>query len=256
MIVVFIAASAALAGFEAVRRLLNPADVSHLAAVAGAGLIGFAGNELVAQYRIRVGRRIGSAALVADGLHARTDGFTSLGVLVSAGGLALGWRWADPVVGLAITAAILVVLAGAARQVYRRLMDAVDPALVDTVEETLRETDRGAGRRRRSGCAGSATTCARSARSWWPAICRWYGHTTSRSTPNIGCCTPYPGCRRRSCTRTRRRTRTRTRTRPWRTTARSNLGWPWQTCSRPTPSWPLWPAWTAGPVTRPRSPAR
>jgi cation diffusion facilitator family transporter len=141
VIVVFIAASAGLAGFEAIRRLLNPADVSHLLAVAAAGLIGFAGNELVARYRITVGRRIGSAALVADGLHARTDGFTSLGVLLSAGGLALGWRWADPVVGLAITVAILVVLAGAARQVYRRLMDAVDPELVDAVERTLRETE-------------------------------------------------------------------------------------------------------------------
>lgn len=141
VIVAFIAASAALAGFEAVRRLLNPADVSHLPAVALAGLVGFAGNELVAQYRIRVGRRIGSAALVADGLHARTDGFTSLGVLVSAGGVALGWNWADPVVGLAITVAILAVLAGAARQVYRRLMDAVDPELVDAVEDTLRGTD-------------------------------------------------------------------------------------------------------------------
>ncbi|HYN94996.1 MAG TPA: cation diffusion facilitator family transporter [Pilimelia sp.] len=140
-IVVFIAASAALAGFEAFRRLLDPADVRHLVAVAAAGLIGFAGNELVARYRIGVGRRIGSAALVADGLHARTDGFTSLGVLLSAGGLALGWRRADPVVGLGITVAILAVLVGAARQVYRRLMDAVDPALVDTVEETLRGTD-------------------------------------------------------------------------------------------------------------------
>jgi cation diffusion facilitator family transporter len=141
MIVAFIAASAGLAGFEAVRRLLHPAEVRYLPAVAIAGVVGFAGNELVARYRIRVGRRIGSAALVADGLHARTDGFTSLGVLLSAGGVALGLRWADPVVGLAITAAILVVLAGAVRQVYRRLMDAVDPDLVDTVEQTLRETD-------------------------------------------------------------------------------------------------------------------
>jgi cation diffusion facilitator family transporter len=141
VIVVIIAASAVLAGVEAVRRLLHPADVSHLVAVAAAGAVGFAGNELVAQYRIRVGRRIGSAALVADGLHARTDGFTSLGVLVSAGGVAVGWRWADPVVGLAITAAIVAVLAGAARQVYRRLMDAVDADLVDTVEAALRDTD-------------------------------------------------------------------------------------------------------------------
>jgi cation diffusion facilitator family transporter len=141
LIVGFIAASAALAGYAAVARLMNPAEVSHLGAVAIAGVIGFLGNELVAQYRIRVGRRIGSAALVTDGLHARTDGFTSLGVLLSAGGLALGWGWADPVVGLAITAAILIVLFGAARQVYRRLMDAVDPELVDRVEETLRSTD-------------------------------------------------------------------------------------------------------------------
>jgi len=141
VIVLFIATSAGLAGYEAIRRLLHPADVSHLLAVAVAGLVGFAGNEVVAQYRIRVGRRIGSAALVADGLHARTDGFTSLGVLLSAGGLALGWRWADPVVGLAITVAILVVLVDAAKQVYRRLMDAVDPKLVDTVEDVLRHTD-------------------------------------------------------------------------------------------------------------------
>ena len=81
--------------------------------------------------RIRVGRRIGSAALVADGLHARTDGFTSLAVLLGAGGVALGWRQADPVVGLAITVAILGVLRSAVRQVGARLMDAVDPALVE-----------------------------------------------------------------------------------------------------------------------------
>lgn len=140
VIVLFIAASAALAGYEAIRRLLDPADVSHLPALAAAGLIGFAGNELVAQYRIRVGKRIGSAALVADGVHARTDGFTSLGVLISAGGLALGWRWADPVVGLLITVAIAYVLVGAVRQIYRRLMDAVEPDLIDAMEEALRRT--------------------------------------------------------------------------------------------------------------------
>ena len=105
-----------------------------------AGLIGFIGNELVARYRITVGRRIGSAALVADGLHARTDGFTSLAVLVSAGGVALGWQWADPVVGLFITLAIVLVLKDAAREVYRRLMDAVDPSTVDKAEEVLAGT--------------------------------------------------------------------------------------------------------------------
>jgi len=140
VIVVFIAASSALAGFEAVRRLLHPQHVSHLPYVALAALIGFAGNEIVARYRIIVGRRIGSAALVADGLHARTDGFTSLAVLFGAAGVAIGWQWADPVVGLLITVAILSVLKGATREVYRRLMDAVDPGLVDQVDTTLRST--------------------------------------------------------------------------------------------------------------------
>ena len=139
-VVLMIAASAAFAGYESVRRLLDPQPVSNLAVVAVAGLVGFAGNELVARYRIKVGREIGSAALVADGLHARTDGFTSLAVVLGAGGVALGFRQADPIVGLLITLAILAVLRDAAREVYRRLMDAVDPALLDAVESTLHET--------------------------------------------------------------------------------------------------------------------
>ncbi len=137
VIVLLIAASSALAAYEAVTRLTHPHRVSNLIAVAVAALIGFTGNEVVARYRIRVGRKIGSAALVADGLHARTDGFTSLAVLLGVGGVALGWDWADPVVGLVITVAILSVLAQAAREIYRRLMDAVDPALVDEVERVL-----------------------------------------------------------------------------------------------------------------------
>ncbi|MGP3982556.1 cation diffusion facilitator family transporter [Streptomyces sp. KR80] len=138
-IVATIAASAALAGWAAVDRLLDPQRISHLPAVAAAALVGFVGNEWVARYRIRTGRRIGSAALVADGLHARTDGFTSLAVLLGAGGAALGWRLADPIVGLLITAAIALVLKDAAREVFRRLMDAVDPALVDAAAAALRE---------------------------------------------------------------------------------------------------------------------
>ncbi len=140
VIVLVIAASSALAAYEAVTRLMHPRKVSDLLAVAAAALIGFAGNELVARYRIRTGRRIGSAALVADGLHARTDGLTSLAVLLGAGGVALGWDWADPVVGLLITVAILAVLRQAAREIYRRLMDAVDPALVGEAERALRAT--------------------------------------------------------------------------------------------------------------------
>jgi cation diffusion facilitator family transporter len=140
VIVVLILASSALAVYEAVTRLLHPERVSNLIAVALAALAGFTGNELVARYRIRVGRKIGSAALVADGLHARTDGLASLAVLLGAGGAALGWNWADPVVGLVITVAILTVLYQAAREIYRRLMDAVDPALTDRAEQTLRAT--------------------------------------------------------------------------------------------------------------------
>jgi cation diffusion facilitator family transporter len=139
LIVLLIAASAALTAIAAAQRLAHPRPVSGLIAVAAAALIGFAGNELVARYRIRVGRRIGSAALVADGLHARTDGFTSLAVLAGAGGVALGWDWADPVVGLLITVAILAVLRQAAREIWRRLMDAVDPAVLDRAEQTLRD---------------------------------------------------------------------------------------------------------------------
>jgi cation diffusion facilitator family transporter len=139
-ILVIIAASCALAAYEAVTRLAHPRPVSGLLVVAAAAVAGFAGNEAVARYRISVGRKIGSAALVADGLHARTDGLTSLAVLLGVGGAALGWRWADPVVGLLITAAILVVLRQASREIWRRLMDAVDPALVDQAEQTLRAT--------------------------------------------------------------------------------------------------------------------
>ena len=136
-VLAMIALSAVVAGYEAVRRLLDPQPIENLAWVAAAGLIGFLGNEAVALYRIRVGRRIGSAALVADGLHARTDGFTSLAVLVGAGGVALGLPIADPVVGLVITAAIVAVLWGAGRDVLSRLMDGVDPGLVTTAERTL-----------------------------------------------------------------------------------------------------------------------
>jgi len=138
VIVLLMAMSTFAAAWEAASRLASPHRVTNLVAVAVAAVVGFAGNEVVAGYRIRVGRRIGSAALVADGLHARTDGLTSLAVLLGVGGVALGWEWADPVVGLLITVAILAVLRQAAREVWRRLMDAVDPALVDRAETTLR----------------------------------------------------------------------------------------------------------------------
>lgn len=140
-VVAMILLSSIVAAYTAIDRLLHPQPVSHLWAVAGAGLIGFLGNEVVARYRIRVGRRIGSAALVADGLHARTDGFTSLAVLLGAGGVALGLPWADPVVGLLITVAILGVLRSAVKQVGARLMDAVDPVIVDQATAAIATVD-------------------------------------------------------------------------------------------------------------------
>ena len=130
-IVLMIAASAGLAGWESVQRLLDPQPIANLGWVMVAAVIGFAGNELVAIFRIRVGTEIGSAALVADGYHARTDGFTSLAVLVGAVGVLLGFPLADPLVGVGITIAILFVLKEAATQMWHRLMDAADPGIVE-----------------------------------------------------------------------------------------------------------------------------
>ncbi len=141
VIVLFIAASAVLVGWESLKAFADPRGYENVWLVALAGVIGFIGNEAVAVYRIRVGRRIGSAALVADGNHARTDGFTSLGVVLSALGIWLGFPLADPLVGLLITVAILVILVGAARDVMRRLLDAVDPEMVERAEQVLGQVD-------------------------------------------------------------------------------------------------------------------
>ncbi|WP_245673964.1 cation diffusion facilitator family transporter [Actinoplanes rectilineatus] len=137
-IVAVIAVSAAATAWLAIGRLIDPHTVTHLPWVLAAGVVGFAGNEVVARYRITVGRRIGSAALIADGVHARTGGFASLAVVLAASGSALGWRLADPVVALGVTAAIVWVLKDGARAIYHRLMDRVDPSLVDDAEDALR----------------------------------------------------------------------------------------------------------------------
>jgi cation diffusion facilitator family transporter len=98
--------SACVALYETVQRFLHPEEPAHLWALAAAGVVGFAGNELAAQVRLRAGRRLASPALVADGNHARTDGFVSLGVVGSAAAVALGVPIGDPLVGLAITLVI------------------------------------------------------------------------------------------------------------------------------------------------------
>lgn len=132
-VIVMIAGSSLLAFWEAFQRLFQPQPVTNLLWVAIAAFIGFLGNEIVAQYRIRTGNKIGSAALIADGYHARTDGFTSLAVLIGAAGVWLGFPQADPIVGMLITVVIAFVLKDAVIQVWHRLMDAVDPEILEKV---------------------------------------------------------------------------------------------------------------------------
>jgi cation diffusion facilitator family transporter len=134
VIVAFIFASAILAGVEAIQRLIHPRGVTSPGWVIVAGVVGVIGNEAVAAYRVRVGRRIGSAALVADGLHARTDGLASLGVVVSTIAVVMGFERADALVGLAITIAILVTLWRAARTVLHRALDGTDETTLTLIE--------------------------------------------------------------------------------------------------------------------------
>ncbi|GGF40406.1 Co/Zn/Cd cation transporter [Subtercola lobariae] len=139
-IVAVVALSAVIAGWEAITRFFHPATVTNLGWVIVAGVVGFAGNEIVAIYRISVGRKIGSAALVADGVHARIDGLTSLSVVLGAVGVMLGFPLADPLVGLLIAVSILLLLWGTVRSIGRRLMDGVEPELLHRAEHALEET--------------------------------------------------------------------------------------------------------------------
>jgi cation diffusion facilitator family transporter len=136
-IVFMILLSAAIAGYESFQRLFNPQPVQHIWAVALASVIGFIGNEAVAWYRIKVGKEIGSAALVADGQHARVDGLTSLAVLAGAIGVALGFPLADPFVGLGITVAILKIVWDSGKQIFARIIDGVDGGVVDEIEHAV-----------------------------------------------------------------------------------------------------------------------
>ena len=130
-IVAIILFSAIVAGYQAIDRLIHPRPIAGLGWVAAAGVIGFAGNEAVAILRIRVGRQIHSAALIADGYHARVDGLTSLAVVLGAAGVWAGFPLADPLVGLIITAAIFAIVWQSAKAVFERMLDGVDPALID-----------------------------------------------------------------------------------------------------------------------------
>jgi cation diffusion facilitator family transporter len=138
-VVLIILFSAVVAAYQAVERILHPQPIGLLWAVALAALVGFLGNETVAIFRIRVGREIGSAALVADGYHARTDGWTSLAVLAGAVGVWLGFPLADPIVGLLISAAILVIVWQSGKAVFTRLLDGVEPEIVEEIRHAACE---------------------------------------------------------------------------------------------------------------------
>lgn len=125
--------SAVFAGHEAIDRLIHPTTPGYLLAVGLAGALGFAGNEWVAVYRLRTGRRIGSAAPVADGYHARIDGFTSLAVVAGAIGVALGFRLADPIVGLAIAVVILRIVWKSAKEIGLRILDGIEPEIIEAI---------------------------------------------------------------------------------------------------------------------------
>ena len=133
IIVLIILVSALVAGYEAIDRFIHPRPINALGWVAVAGVIGFLGNEAVAVFRIRVGREIDSAALIADGYHARTDGLTSLAVVVGAAGVWLGHPLADPVIGFLITVAIFGIVWQSARAVLIRALDGVEPRIVDEI---------------------------------------------------------------------------------------------------------------------------
>ncbi len=118
--------------------MIHPEPVTHLGAVAAASIIGFLGNEGVAIFRVRVGKEIGSAALIADGQHARVDGWTSLAVLVGAAGVWFGYPKADPLVGVLITAVILFIVWDATKAVFTRVLDGVEPEILEQVRQVAR----------------------------------------------------------------------------------------------------------------------
>ena len=140
-IVISIAFSAAYILYESTQRLLNPLPLDNLEWIALASLVGFMGNELVAEMQIRVGRRIGSDAMIADGQHARIDGLTSLAVLVAVVGTLIGLPILDPIVGIVIALAIVGITWNAIRAVWLRMMDGVDPHLVEHVAAHALEVD-------------------------------------------------------------------------------------------------------------------
>ncbi|MBE7384918.1 MAG: cation transporter [Leptolyngbya sp. SIO1E4] len=137
VIVAIILLSAIITAYESVERFYHPQPLHHLGALAIAGFVGFIGNEIVAVFRVRVGREINSAALIADGYHAMADGLVSLAVLLSAAGVSLGYSWADPVIGLAIAAVLLKIVWESGQTILSRLLDGVEPEVLDALHHAI-----------------------------------------------------------------------------------------------------------------------
>jgi cation diffusion facilitator family transporter len=255
VIVGTILASAIGAAYESVRRLMYPQPVELLWAVMLASIIGFAGNEAVAIFRIRVGRQIGSAALVADGYHARVDGWTSLAVLLGAIGVWAGYPLADPVVGLLISAAIFMLVWQAARSVLVRMMDGVEPGVLDEIIHTARHAHGVEEVTDVRARVGSATASTWNSASRWPREPPLPTLTRSREKCDTSFCTTClsSGVSRSTWTRPARgasrttesaRTRTTACRRIHTTEPRRQEGGRVGSCPRGASLlWPWWASW-------------
>lgn len=139
VIILVIAISAVVTGYESYERILHHQAPTHLLAVAIAAVIGFLGNEWVAFYRVKMGKRMGSAALIADGHHAQIDGLTSLAVLIGVFGTYFGLPILDPVIGLVITVMIIFIVKDSAKMIFLRLLDGIEPSLIERVTDVAHQ---------------------------------------------------------------------------------------------------------------------
>ena len=138
LIVVVIIITAAIAAAESVYKLIHPTVYSNIALSLGAAVVGVVANLGVSEYKVRVGRGIGSESLEADGIHSRIDALVSAGAFAGIGLAGLGFAIADPILGMLITVAIIFALAGTVKQLYYRMMDAVDPTIVDELTSSAK----------------------------------------------------------------------------------------------------------------------
>jgi cation diffusion facilitator family transporter len=133
-------ASAAFAGAESVNKLIHHGPTQHVGWGIGAAAVGIVGNQLVARYKLAVGRTIQSATMIADAKHSWLDALSSAGAMLGLIGVAVGWPWADAVAGLFVTGFICHVGWEVSSDIAHRLLDGVDPAVITTAEAVAAET--------------------------------------------------------------------------------------------------------------------